>query len=250
MVIAVGSSSADAAAKATAKAFMTGDCADGKMVEDSDEDDCQITVSVTPKSKKVTAVIEVAYDEEEPEWEEYDSDKTRGGRVVFDISATDEDDVWMDGVVLYRVVVKKAAGVTTPKTRTYKVEYVSSEFASEDDTEMSDEDKEFNEEMDKAQAENKQHIEQQQPNQQVQSNKSMQPGPQQFNKAAEFNRACGTIGFPKDKCDQLVAVKSPTEALKILGDQSEKWCVALVNSKELKVTCDMVLPKVFPPVNG
>ena len=104
--------------------------------------------------------------------------------------------------------------------------------------------------MDKAQADNQQKIQQQQPNQQVQSDKSVQGPPQNFNKAGEFNRACGAIGLSKDKCDQLIATKVPTHALKILGNQSEKWCTALVNSKEQKVTCDMVLPKVFPPLNG
>ena len=249
MVVAVGSP-AGAASKATAKVMMTGDCADGEMLEGTDEDDCQVMVSITPKSKNTSAVLEVAYDEEDPEWEELDSGRTRGGRLIFDIPSTDEDDVWMDGVVLYRVRVKKTAGLSVAPAKTYKIEYVSSENVDEEDTAMSDEDKEFNAEMDKAQADNKQKIQQQQPNQQVQSDKSMQGPPQNFNKAGEFNRACGAIGFPKDKCDQLVAAKAPSEALKILGSQSEKWCVALVNSKEQKVTCDMVLPKVFPPING
>ncbi|MEY4080161.1 MAG: hypothetical protein RL430_591 [Actinomycetota bacterium] len=249
MVVAVGSP-AGAASKANAKVMMTGDCADGEMLEGTDEDDCQVMVSITPKSKNTSAVLEVAYDEEDPEWEELDSGKTRGGRLIFDIPSTDEDDVWMDGVVLYRVRVKKTAGLSVAPAKTYKIEYVSSENVDEEDTAMSDEDKEFNAEMDKAQADNKQKIQQQQPNQQVQSDKSMQGPPQNFNKAGEFNRACGAIGFPKDKCDQLVAAKAPSEALKILGSQSEKWCVALVNSKEQKVTCDMVLPKVFPPING
>ena len=249
MVVAVGSP-AGAASKATAKVMMTGDCADGEMLEGTDEDDCQVMVSITPKSKNTSAVLEVAYDEEDPEWEELDSGKTRGGRLIFDIPSTDEDDVWMDGVVLYRVRVKKTAGLSVAPAKTYKIEYVSSENVDEEDTAMSDEDKEFNAEMDKAQADNKQKIQQQQPNQQVQSDKSMQGPPQNFNKAGEFNRACGAISFPKDKCDQLVAAKAPSEALKILGSQSEKWCVALVNSKEQKVTCDMVLPKVFPPING
>lgn len=249
MVVAVGSP-AGAAAKATAKVMMTGDCFDGQMLEGTDEDDCQIMVSITPKNKNTSAVLEVAYDEEDPEWEEFDSGKTRGGRLIFDIPSTDEDDVWMDGVVLYRVIVKKTAGLSVAKPKTYKIEYVSAENVDEEDTQMTDEEKADAAEMDKAQAENKQFMQQQQPNANVQSDKSMQGPPQNFNKAAEFNRACGTIGFPKDKCDQLVAVKSPKEALAILGTQSEKWCTALVNSKEMKVTCDMVLPKVFPPLNG
>lgn len=253
MSLAIAPHGVSAASKASAKVFMTGDCADGKQTEGTDEDDCQITISVTPKNKSIAAVLEVAYDEEDPEWEEFDSGKTKGGRLIFDVPATDEDDNWMDGVVLYRVTPKKTAGMTVPKGKVYKIEYVSSENAGEDDTTMDEEDKAFNAEMDKAQADNKQKIAQQQPNQQVSSDKSAQnqdQKPGNFDKAAEFNRACGAIGFPKDKCDQLVATKVPSDALKILGNQSEKWCTALVNSKEQKVTCDMVLPKVFPPLNN
>lgn len=248
MVVAVGSP-AGAASKATAKVMMTGDCADGEMLEGTDEDDCQVMVSITPKSKNTSAVLEVAYDEEDPEWEELDSGKTRGGRLIFDIPSTDEDDVWMDGLVMYRVRVKKTAGLSVAPAKTYKVEYVSSENVDEEDTAMSDEDKEFNAEMDKAQADNQQKIQQQQPNQQVQSDKSVQGPPQNFNKAGEFNRACGAIGLSKDKCDQLIATKVPTDALKILGDQSEKWCTALAAPVGRKVTCGDVLPVVFPPLN-
>lgn len=251
MVVAVGSP-ASAASKATVKVLMTGDCADGEHVETTDQDDCQIMVSVTPKSKNVSAVLEMNTDEEDPEgWEEFDSGRTRGGRLIFDLPAT-EDDMWRDGVLLWRVQVKKAAGVKLPPVREYRVSYIS-ELALEDNPDLLDQagdDKEFNAEMDKAQAENKQMIQQQQPNAQIQSDKSMQGPPQNFNKAGEFNRACGAIGFPKDKCDQLVAAKAPSEALKILGNQSEKWCVALRDSKTEKVTCDMVLPRVFPPING
>lgn len=250
MVVAMAPAGVDAAAKATAKVFMTGDCADGKQVEGTDEDDCQVTISVTPKSKSVSAVLEVAYDEEDPEWEELDSGKTRGGRLIFDIPSTDEDDVWMDGVVLYRVIPKKTAGLSVPKGKVYKVEFVSQENAGEDDTTMSEEDKAFNEEMDKAQADNKQKIQQQQPNQQIGSDKSAQNQQQQgpFDKAGVFNRACGSIQFPQDKCQLLVAAKSPKEAFAVLGDQAEKWCAAVASAAGKKGSCDMVMPNVFPPI--
>ena len=239
---------AGAAPKATVKAVLTGDCADGEHVEDADEDDCAFLITVTPKSKNVTAVVEVAYDEEEPEWEEYDSGRTRGGRLMVDVAATDEDGVWMDGVVLYRVKVKKAAGVTLPKMRTYKVEYVSAEAAEgdEDLQEEMAEDKEFNQEMDQAQAENTKHIQQQQPNTNISQGRPS--GPPKFDKAAEFNRACGAIGFAKSGCDQLVAVKTPTEALTILGDKAEAWCNALAAPMGRTIPCSMVLPNVFPPI--
>ena len=277
LIVAAAPTGVEAAAKAKVKVMMTGDCADGKMVENTDEDDCQIMVSVTPKSKNVSAVLEVSYDETDVEWEELDSGRTRGGRLVFDLPATDEDDAWMDGVLLYHVIVKKAAGVTVPATRDYTVEYVSADNASEDDTALSEEDKAFNEEMDKAQAENKQKIQQQQPNapiyqqagnkgggnmgmngqqnngpmtqQQFQQNQQDQKNGQGgFDKNGVFNRACGSIQFPQDKCQLLVAAKSPKEAFTILGDQAEKWCAAVAEAAGKKGSCDMVMPNVFPPI--
>lgn len=241
---------AGAAPKATVKVVLTGDCADGEHVEGQDEDDCAFLVTVNPKSKNVKATVEVAYDEDEPDWEEYDSSRTKGGRVVFDITATDEDGVWMDGVVRYRVKIAKTAGVTTPKMRDYAVEYISAE-AAEGDEELQEEiaeDKEFNEQMDQAQASNQKHIQQQQPNTDIREGKQGGATQGGFNKAAEFNRACGAIGFPKDGCDKLVAVKSPREALAILGTKAESWCNALAASVGKKVTCDLVLPNVFPPI--
>lgn len=254
-------SGASAAKRATVKVFMTGDCADGEHVEEVDQDDCEITVSVTPKNRAVSATLEVAWDETDVEWEEMDSGRTRGGRLIFAVPATDEDGVWMDGVVLLRVKVKKTAGVTVPKPRDYRIEFISAESA-EGDEELAEEiaeDKAFNEEMDKAQSDNKRQIQEQQPNQQVyqQNGKPMDQGqrmnqPPQgqggFDKAGAFNRACGEIGFPKDGCDKLVAAKSPKEALEILGDQSEKWCNAIAAPFGKKVSCDMVLPNVFPPI--
>ena len=252
MVVTVASTQAEAASKASVKVLMTGDCADGEHIETTDEDNCQIMVTVTPKSKNVSAVLEWNQDEEDPNgWEEFDNGRTRGGRLIFDLPAT-EDDMWRDGVILWRVQVKKSAGVKLPPVREYRVAYIS-ELAAEDNPDVADmmaADKEFNDQMSQDMADNQKNIQQQQPNAQIRSDKSMQGPPQNFDKAKEFNRACGAIGFPKDKCDQLVAAKKPTDALKILGDQAEKWCVALRDSKTEKVTCDMVLPKVFPPING
>ena len=52
----------------------------------------------------------------------------------------------------------KAAGVTVPKVREYKVEYVSAENVDAEDTQMTDEEKADAAEMDKAMAENKQQL--------------------------------------------------------------------------------------------
>ena len=108
LITSVVPNTVNAAAKKTVKVYMTGDCADGQMVEGVDEDDCEITISLTPKNTKRNAVLEVAYDPDQPEWEELDSGTTKSGRLIFGVSSTDEDDVWMDGIVLYRVRVKKS----------------------------------------------------------------------------------------------------------------------------------------------
>ena len=254
MIVAVDAAPVDAAAKqAAVKVMLTGDCADGEHVEDADEDDCEILVSVTPKNKNVSARLEVNFDEDDPDgWEEMDSAKTRGGRLIFSLPATDEDDLWMDGVVLYRVVVKKASGVKLPKMREYRVEYVSA-LAAEGDEDLAAEmaeDKEFNEEMDAAQSDNKRNIQQQQPNADIKQG-GKQQGQGRFNKAAEFNRACGAIGFPQADCQKLIETKSPGDAEKILGSKAEAWCTALAAPPAgMKVPCKEVLPRAFPPING
>lgn len=261
LIVGVVPNTAGAAAKAKVKVFMTGDCADGEHIEGVDEDDCEITVSVTPKSRNVSASLEIAWDENDVEWEETDSGRTRGGRIVFAVPAADEDGDWFDTVALVRVKVKKAAGVSIPKMREYRIEFISAESAEgdEDLAEEIEEDKAFNEEMDKAQSDNKRNIESQQPNQPIyqkdgqaldQGDRANQPPPGQggFDKAGAFNRACGSIAFPKDGCDKLVAAKSPTEAQQILGNQAEKWCAAISESFGKKATCDVVLPNVFPPI--
>lgn len=263
LMIGFAPAGANAKAAAQVKVFMTGDCADGEHVEGKDEDDCEITVSVTPKSKRVSAELQVAWDEDDVEWERMDKGTTRGGRLVFGIPATDEDGAWMDGVVLVRVQVKRAAGIKPPKMKEYRIEFISAESAEGDEelAEEIEEDKEFNEEMDKAQSDNQRHIQNQQPNQAVyqQNGQSMDQGQRQsqptqgqggFDKAGVFNRACGAIGFDKGGCDKLVAAKSPVEAQEILGARAEAWCAAIAESFGAKATCAMVLPNVFPPPRG
>jgi hypothetical protein len=146
----------NAAKKQTVKIFMTGDCADGQMVEGVDEDDCEITVSMTPKTAKRSAVLEVAYDADEPEWEELDAGSTKSGRLIFGVSSTDEDDFWMDGVVLYRVRVKKSGVNKQVVSKEYKTAYTSADAAADDEDLMEDlatedpEEQAFNEKMDGA----------------------------------------------------------------------------------------------------
>ena len=253
-----------AAKKQTVKIFMTGDCADGQMVEGVDEDDCEITVSMTPKTAKRSAVLEVAYDADEPEWEELDAGSTRSGRLIFGVSSTDEDDFWMDGVVLYRVRVKKSGVNKQVVSKEYKTAYTSADAAADDEDLLEDlatedpEEQAFNEKMDGAQKDNQQKINQQQPNQDIKQNnnggnkgqpqnnsggqpkfENKPPTPEQ--RAGEFNRACGSIQMSKDTCNKVIAAKNGAEAIAVLGPDSEKFCQALA-----KMACKDVMPFAFP----
>jgi len=255
----------NAAKKHTVKIFMTGDCADGQMVEGVDEDDCEITVSMTPKTAKRSAVLEVAYDADEPEWEELDAGSTRSGRLIFGVSSTDEDDVWMDGVVLYRVRVKKSGINKQMTSKEYKTAYTSADAAADDEDLLEDlatedpEEQAFNEKMDSAKKDNQQKINQQQPNQDIKQNnnggnkgqpqnnsggnqpqfENKPPTPEQ--RAGEFNRACGSIQMSKDTCNKVIAAKNGAEAIAVLGPDSEKFCQALA-----KMACKDVMPFAFP----
>jgi hypothetical protein len=175
--------SANAAPKQTVKVFMTGDCADGQMVEEIDEEDCEITVSLTPKSAKRSAIIEVAYDPDEIEWEELDSGKTKSGRLIFGVSSTDEDDIYFDGIVLYRVKVKKSGSNKAFTSKEYKVAYTSAEAASDDEDLLEDlavldpEEEALEQKMDQAKSDNQKKVNEQQPNQQIKQNTNGQNPP-------------------------------------------------------------------------
>ena len=258
----------NAAGKQTVKIFMTGDCADGQMVEGVDEDDCEITVSMTPKTAKRNAVLEVAYDPDDPEWEELDAGSTKSGRLIFGVSSTDEDDVWMDGVVLYRVRVKKSGVNKQMTSKEYKTAYTSADAAADDEDLLADlatkdpEEKKFNDKMDGAKKDNQQKINEQQPNQNItQNNNGGDKGqsnnnnggqsnnkPQFENKpptaeqrAGEFNRACGAIQMSKDTCAKVIAAKNGAEAIAALGPDSERFCKALA-----MMACKDVMPFAFP----
>jgi hypothetical protein len=268
----------NAAKKQTVKIFMTGDCADGQMVEGVDEDDCEITVSMTPKTAKRNAVLEVAYDADEPEWEELDAGSTKSGRLIFGVSSTDEDDVWMDGVVLYRVRVKKSGTNKQFVSKEYKTAYTSADAAADDEDLLEDlatedpEEQAFNEKMDEAKKDNQQKINQQQPNQDIkqntngnnqpqnngggqpqnnsgqpQNNGGGQPNaggptspPTASQKSGEFNRACGSIQMSKETCEKAIAAKTGAEAIAALGADAEKFCKALA-----QMACKDVMPKIY-----
>ena len=245
--------SANAAPKQTVKVFMTGDCADGQMVEEIDEDDCEITVSLTPKSAKRSAIIEVAYDPDEIEWEELDSGKTKSGRLIFGVSSTDEDDIYFDGIVLYRVQVKKSGSNKAFTSKEYKVAYTSAEAAADDEDLLEDlavldpEEEALEQKMDEAKSDNQKKVNEQQPNQQIKQNTNGQnpptegkgsagkgqPGtppsnqnPPQMNE--EFiKKACATAGI----ADCTAIVKLLMTAMKAGKGPDPKELASLVGDK-------------------
>jgi Tfp pilus assembly protein PilX len=245
--------SASAAPKQTVKVFMTGDCADGQMVEEIDSDDCEITVSVTPKSAKRSAIIQVAYDSDEVEWEELDSGKTKSGRLIFGVSSTDDDDIWFDGIILYRVLVKKSGGNKAFLSKEYKVAYTSAEAAEDDEDLLEDlavldpDEEAFEQKMDQAKSDNQKKINEQQPNQQIKQNTngenpqrnsdlgsagSAQPGAPQGNNPPQINeefikKACASAGI----ADCTAIVKLLMTAMKAGKGPDPKELSALVGDK-------------------
>jgi hypothetical protein len=167
----------------------------------------------------------------------------------------------MDGVVLYRVRVKKSGTNKSFTSKEYKTAYTSADAAADDESLLEDlatedpEEQEFNEKMDGAKKDNQQKINQQQPNQDIKQNSNKQPEnnsgnnqPQFENKpptpeqrAGEFNRACGSIQMSKDTCNKVIAAKNGAEAIAVLGPDSEKFCQALA-----KMACKDVMPFAFP----
>ena len=245
--------SANAATKQTVKVFMTGDCADGQMVEEIDEDDCEITVSLTPKSAKRSAIIEVAYDPDEIEWEELDSGKTKSGRLIFGVSSTDEDDIYFDGIVLYRVQVKKSGSNKAFTSKEYKVAYTSAEAAADDEDLLEDlavldpEEEALEQKMDEAKSDNQKKVNEQQPNQQIKQNTNGQnpptggqgsagngqPGtPPSNQKPPQMNeefikKACATAGI----ADCTAIVKLLMTAMKANKGPDPKELASLVGDK-------------------
>lgn len=269
LITSVIPNTVNAAAKGKVNVFMTGDCADGQMVEGVDEDDCEITISLTPKNTKRNAVLEVAYDPDEPEWEELDSGTTKSGRLIFGVSSTDEDDVWMDGIVLYRVRVKKSGVKKQFISKEYKTAYTSAEVAADDEDLLEDlatedpEEQAFNEKMDEAKKDNQQKISQQQPNQDIKQNTNSNNPPQNnvggqpnnagqpnkvgptspptaAQKSQEFNRACGSIQMSKETCEAAIAAKTGAEAIAALGADAEKFCKALA-----QMECKDIMPRLY-----
>ena len=86
---------------------VTGDCKDEEeMIEDESKDNCKIVVKISPTTPTRTAILEQLNDDDE--WEEAASARSKSGKITFSIDATDEDDLWLDGDFTFQVTVKKS----------------------------------------------------------------------------------------------------------------------------------------------
>ena len=93
--------------KQTVKFSVTGDCKDEQeMIEDESKDNCKIVVKISPTTPTRTAILEQLNDNDE--WDQAASAKSKSGKITFSIDATDQDDAWLDGDFTFRVTVNKS----------------------------------------------------------------------------------------------------------------------------------------------
>jgi hypothetical protein len=111
-----------------------GSCDDGEMIEGVDDDDCVVTIKVGKSTRK--ASLQMLDDDRN--WETLETIVARRGGAQFDIFATDDDGVWLDGKYTFRVFAPRS-GKTPEFISANFVVLFGSEVALDDTTEMSDE---------------------------------------------------------------------------------------------------------------
>jgi len=117
---------------------VTGDCKDEEeMIEDESDDNCKIVVKITPTTPTRTAILEQLNDDDE--WDQAASAKSKAGKITFSIDATDEDDAWLDGDFTYRVNVKKSGTNKAVESDEYTFTFTPAESTDEDEDSSSGE---------------------------------------------------------------------------------------------------------------
>lgn len=81
-----------------------GSCDDGEMIEGVDEDDCVITIKVGKSTRKASLQLLNT----DGDWDTIDSMVAKRGGAKFDVFATDDDGVWLDGQYTYRVFAARS----------------------------------------------------------------------------------------------------------------------------------------------
>jgi hypothetical protein len=118
--------------KQTVKFSVTGDCkGEEEMIEDESEDNCKIVVKISPTTPTRSAVLEQL--NEDDEWDQVASAKSKSGKITFSIEATDEDDKWLDGDFTFQVSVKKSGTNKAAVSDEYTFTFTPAESEGEDE---------------------------------------------------------------------------------------------------------------------
>lgn len=129
--VANAASHVKATKKQTVKFSVTGDCkGEEEMIEDESEDNCKIVVKISPKTPTRSAILEQL--NEDDEWDEVASAKSKSGKITFKIDATDEDDLWLDGDFTFQVSVKKSGTNVAVVSDEYTFTFTPAESEDED----------------------------------------------------------------------------------------------------------------------
>jgi len=124
--------------KQTVKFSVTGDCkGEEEMIEDESEDNCKIVVKISPSTPTRSAVLEQL--NEDDEWDQVASAKSKAGKITFSIDAYDEDDLWLDGDFTFQVSVKKSGTNKAVVSDEYTFTFTPAESEGEDEEEGSGE---------------------------------------------------------------------------------------------------------------
>jgi len=123
---------ASSSKKQTVKFSVTGDCKDEEeMIEDESKDNCKIVVKISPTTPTRSAVLEQL--NEDDEWDQVASAKSKSGKITFSIEATDEDDKWLDGDFTFQVSVKKSGTNKAAVSDEYTFTFTPAESEDEDE---------------------------------------------------------------------------------------------------------------------
>jgi len=130
--VANAASHVKATKKQTVKFSVTGDCKDEEeMIEDESKDNCKIVVKISPTTPTRTAILEQLNDDDE--WDEVSTAKSKSGKITFSIDATDEDDAWLDGDFTFRVTVKKSGTNKAVESDEYTFTFTPADSTDEDE---------------------------------------------------------------------------------------------------------------------
>ena len=130
--VANAASHVKATKKQTVKFSVTGDCKDDQeMIEDESKDNCKIVVKISPTTPTRSATLEQLNDDDE--WDEVSTAKSKSGRITFSIDATDTDDAWLDGDFTFRVTVKKSGTNKAVESDEYTFTFTPADSSSSAD---------------------------------------------------------------------------------------------------------------------